>query len=83
MANAPGGHLVYEGFEAWIVMDGQPLPQFGVEYKEGTREGTAWIPSTAGKVRAAGLSCNGVYSAPQASPHADVLRVLSQTTRGR
>ncbi|KAF8181554.1 hypothetical protein BJ912DRAFT_1062122 [Pholiota molesta] len=30
-------------------MDGQPLPHFGAEYKEGTREATAWIPSEAGK----------------------------------
>ncbi|KAF9479626.1 hypothetical protein BDN70DRAFT_878592 [Pholiota conissans] len=42
-------HLVCEGFEAWVVVGEETLPIFGAEYKEGTREATAWIPSEAGK----------------------------------
>ncbi|KAF8181553.1 hypothetical protein BJ912DRAFT_979859, partial [Pholiota molesta] len=42
--------LVYRGFEAWVVVDQKPLPHFGVECKESTREVSAWIPSEVGQI---------------------------------
>lgn len=44
-------YLMYKGFEAWVVMDVKPLPQFRVEFEDSTRETAAWILSEAGKVR--------------------------------
>jgi hypothetical protein len=53
MAESVDGRLIYKGFEAWIDVDDEPLPHFGVEHNDPTNEARAWIPSEAGKVRPA------------------------------
>ncbi|KAG6868288.1 hypothetical protein C0993_005468 [Termitomyces sp. T159_Od127] len=52
-------------FEAHIVVDGENLPEYGVEYNEKKKTAVCWVPSQAGKVRLSqiiAISCfNGSF----------------------
>jgi hypothetical protein len=53
-----------KGFQAWILVDGQEVNQYGVETKE--NKTTCWIPSEAGKVgrlsRSQSSDCKGLLT---------------------
>ncbi|KAF8972196.1 hypothetical protein BDZ97DRAFT_1016540 [Flammula alnicola] len=51
MVDTPGTRLSCNDFEAWVVVDGQELKQYGVECNALTRtpETSCWIPSETGK----------------------------------
>lgn len=43
--------LTHRGFSAWIVVDGEPLPEYLVSVDEARHEVSCWIPGEPGKVR--------------------------------
>jgi hypothetical protein len=42
--------LSINGFDAWIVVDGEPLKEYEVFLNPEQKLATCWIPSTVGKV---------------------------------
>jgi hypothetical protein len=43
--------LTHRGFSAWIVVDGNPLPEYLITVDENAHKVSCWIPSEEGKVR--------------------------------
>lgn len=43
--------LTHRGFSAWIVVDGDPLPEYLVAIDDSAHRVSCWIPSEEGKVR--------------------------------
>lgn len=58
--------LTHRGFSAWIVVDGNPLPEYLVAVDNSAHRVSCWIPSEEGKVRAILLhNKNNLLKRPQ------------------